>query len=60
MGWIIRNNKRKIKKMSKNSAKSHYEQLMAWLPTLNQPKAKVEQSTTKFSKSDYYKEKGAK
>jgi hypothetical protein len=46
--------------MSKNSSKSHYEQLIAWLSTLNQPKAKVEQSTTKFSKSDYYKEKGAK
>ena len=46
--------------MSKNSSKSHYEQLMAWLPTLNQPKTKVEKSTTKFSKADYYKEKGAK
>jgi len=46
--------------MSKNSAKSNYEQLMAWLPTLNAPKLKVEQSSTKFSKSTYYKEKGVK
>jgi hypothetical protein len=46
--------------MSKNSPKSHYEQLMAWLPTLNQPKTKVEQSTTKFSKTDYYKQNGVK
>jgi hypothetical protein len=46
--------------MSKNSSKSHYEQLMAWLPTLNQPKAKKEQSTTQFSKADYYKSKGVK
>ena len=45
--------------MSKNSAKSNYEQLMAWLPTLNQPKVAKEQSSTKFSKADYYKEKGA-
>jgi hypothetical protein len=46
--------------MSKNSAKQNYEQLMTWLPTLNQPKAKVEKSSTKFSKADYYAEKGAK
>jgi hypothetical protein len=46
--------------MSKNSSKSNYEQLMAWLPTLNQPKARVEQSTTKFSKTEYYKSKGVK
>jgi len=46
--------------MSKISAKSNYEQLIAWLPTLNQPKTKVEKSATKFSKADYYKEKGAK
>ena len=46
--------------MSKNSSKSHYEQLMAWLPTLNQPKAKKEQSTTKFSKADHYKQNGVK
>jgi hypothetical protein len=44
--------------MSKTSTKSKYEQLMAWLPTLNQPKTKKEKSTTKFSKTDYYKEKG--
>ena len=46
--------------MSKNSSKSHYEQLMAWLPTLNQPKVKKEQSTTKFSKADHYKQNGVK
>ena len=46
--------------MSKNSAKTNYEQLMAWLPTLNQPKQVKEQSTTKFSKADHYKAKGAK
>jgi hypothetical protein len=45
--------------MSKNSAKSNYEQLMAWLPTLNQPKVVKEQSSTKFSKADHYKSKGA-
>ena len=45
--------------MSKTSSKSKYEQLMAWLPTLNQPKTKVEKLSTKFSKADYYKEKGA-
>jgi hypothetical protein len=46
--------------MSKNSAKSNYEQLMAWLPTLNQPKVRKEQSETKFSKADHYKSKGVK
>jgi hypothetical protein len=46
--------------MSKTSSKSKYEQLMAWLPTLNQPKVRREQSTTKFSKTDYYKSKGVK
>ena len=46
--------------MSKNSAKSNYEQLMAWLPTLNQPKIRKEQSSIKFSKTDYYKSKGVK
>ena len=46
--------------MSKNTAKSNYEQLMTWLPTLNQPKTKVEQSSTKFSKADHYKSKGVK
>ena len=45
--------------MSKNSAKTNYEQLMAWLPTLNPPKQVVEQSSTKFSKADHYKSKGA-
>ena len=35
--------------MSKNSTKSQYEQLMAWLPTLNQPKVAKE----------HYKSKGA-
>jgi len=45
--------------MSKTSAKNKYEQLMAWLPTLNQPKVAKEQSSTKFSKADHYKSKGA-
>jgi hypothetical protein len=45
--------------MSKNSAKQNYQSLMDWLPTLNQPKAVKEQSSTKFSKADYYKSKGA-
>ena len=46
--------------MSKTSAKSKYEQLMEWLPTLGRTKfTKKEQSLTKFSKADYYKEKGA-
>jgi len=45
--------------MSKNSAKSMYEQLMAWLPTLNQPKVQKEQSQTRFSKADHYKKQGA-
>jgi len=45
--------------MSKNSAKTNYEQLMAWIPTLNRPKQVVEQSSTKFSKADHYKSKGA-
>lgn len=46
--------------MSKNSAKRNYQSLIEWLPTLNQPKTKVEKSATKFSKADYYAEKGAK
>jgi hypothetical protein len=47
--------------MSKTSSKNKYEQLMAWLPTLGQSKkSKVEKSATKFSKADYYKERGAK
>ena len=45
--------------MSKSSTKSKYEQLMAWLPTLNQPKVLKEQSQTKFSKADHYKKQGA-
>jgi len=45
--------------MSKNSAKTNYEQLMAWLPTLNQTKVVKEQSQSKFSKADHYKSKGA-
>jgi hypothetical protein len=45
--------------MSKNSAKSIYTQLMEWIPTLNRPKQAVEQSSTKFSKADHYKSKGA-
>jgi hypothetical protein len=47
--------------MSKTSSKNKYEQLMAWLPTLGQSKkSKVEKSTTKFSKGDYYKQQGAR
>ena len=47
--------------MSKTSSKNKYEQLIAWLPTLGQSKkSKVEKSATKFSKADYYKERGAK
>lgn len=46
--------------MSKNSAKKNYRSLMEWLPTLGQTKIVKEQSTTKFSKADYYAEKGAK
>lgn len=46
--------------MSKTSAKSKYEQLMEWLPTLGRSKEVKAQSSTKFSKGDYYKEKGAK
>lgn len=44
--------------MSKNSAKTNYEQLMNWIPTLNQPRSVKEQSSTKFSKADHYKSKG--
>jgi hypothetical protein len=47
--------------MSKNSAKSHYEQLMEWLPTIKRPFVpKKEESSSKFSKADHYKSKGAK
>lgn len=46
--------------MSKNSAKTNYEQLIQWLPTLGQPKVKKEQQQTKFSKASFYKEKGAR
>jgi hypothetical protein len=47
--------------MSKNSAKSNYEQFMAWLPTIKKPfVAKKEESSSKFSKADHYKSKGAK
>lgn len=45
--------------MSKTSSKSKYEQLMEWLPTLGRSKEVKAQSSTKFSKADYYKEKGA-
>jgi hypothetical protein len=46
--------------MSKNSAKSNYTQLMEWLPTLGRTYTpKKEQSSTKFSKADHYKSKGA-
>ena len=47
--------------MSKNSAKSHYEQLMAWLPSIKKPFVpKKEESSSKFSKADHYKSKGVK
>ncbi len=46
--------------MSKNSSKSHYEQLMTWVPTLNQPKVAKEQSTSKFSKAQHYRDKGVR
>jgi hypothetical protein len=46
--------------MSKNSAKTNYEQLIQWLPTLGQPKVKKEQQSIKFSKADHYKSKGVK
>lgn len=45
--------------MSKNSAKKNYQSLMEWLPTLGRTKVIKEQSTTKFSKADYYKKQGA-
>jgi len=45
--------------MSKNSAKKNYQSLMEWIPTLNRPKEVKEQSSTKFSKADHYKSKGA-
>jgi len=45
--------------MSKNSAKSNYEQLVEWLPTLGRAKEAKAQSSTKFSKADHYKAKGA-
>jgi hypothetical protein len=45
--------------MSKTSAKSKYEQLMEWLPTLGRAREAKAQSSTKFSKADHYKSKGA-
>jgi hypothetical protein len=46
--------------MSKTSSKSKYEQLMEWLPTLGRTQtSKRDKSQSKFSKGDYYKEKGA-
>ena len=46
--------------MSKNSAKKNYQSLIEWLPTLGQTKIVKEQSTTKFSKADHYKQNGVK
>ena len=46
--------------MSKNSAKKNYQSLIEWLPTLGQTKIVKEQSTTKFSKADHYKQNGAR
>ena len=45
--------------MSKSSAKQKYTQLKEWLQTINQPKTAKAQTTTNFSKADYYKQKGA-
>ena len=49
--------------MSKNSAKSNFQQLMTWLPTLTSRRVAElvarEQPTGKFSKADHYKAKGA-
>ena len=48
--------------MSKNSAKSMYSQLMAWIPTLKSKRTAElvarEQPVGKFSKNSYYKAKG--
>jgi hypothetical protein len=33
---------------------------MEWLQTINQPKAKKQQSQVNFSKADYYKSQGVK
>lgn len=46
--------------MSKNSAKTNYEQLIQWLPTLGKNLIIKEKATTKLSKADYYKSKGVK
>ena len=49
--------------MSKNSAKQNYQSLMEWLPTLRSrivaELVAREQPSGKFSKADYYKQKGA-
>jgi hypothetical protein len=59
----ILNNNQKPKYMSKNSTKSQYEQLMAWIPTLKSKRTAElvarEQPVGKFSKADHYKSKGA-
>jgi hypothetical protein len=45
--------------MSKNSSKSLYSQLMEWLPTLGRTTIpKQQQSQSKFSKADHYKNQG--
>jgi hypothetical protein len=48
--------------MSKNSAKSNYEQLMSWLETFTKSRGKEQkdQHQTKFSKADHYKSKGVR
>jgi hypothetical protein len=46
--------------MSKNSARKNYQSLIEWLPTLGQTKIIKEQSSTKFSKADHYKQNGVK
>ena len=45
--------------MSKNSAKQNYQSLMEWITTLGRLKEPIAQSTSKFSKADHYKSKGA-
>jgi len=47
--------------MSKNTAKKNYHSLMEWIVTLNKkPSVELkEQPSGKFSKADYYKQKGA-
>lgn len=47
--------------MSKNSAKQMYTQVMEWIPTVKQTRAKTANvgGQTPTSRLDYYKSKGA-